>query len=319
LRQILIAQGDLPQAGYPPGMYDAATVEGVKRFQARHGIEPDGVIGKPTQEALNVSAAGCVQQIAMTLERMRWMGHDMGSRYVLVNVPAYRLKAVAGNQQLVMDVIVGKPATKTPMFSKEITNVVFNPTWSVPPKIALKEMLPKIRKNPNYLAHAGFSIIGQDGEAISAGAIDWDNVDQGNFNYTLRQDAGDGNALGKVKFTIPDSDNIYLHDTSNHKLFARTERSLSHGCIRLSNPKAMTEFVLNNEGWSENKIESAYASSSSRTVSITPLPVHLVYWTTWVDDAGQTHFGRDIYGMNQRLLIAMSGAVQPETIKLAMR
>lgn len=122
-----------------------------------------------------------------------------------------------------------------------------------------------------------------------------------------------------MKFTIPDSDNIYLHDTSSRKLFARTERSLSHGCIRLSDPKAMTEFVLSNEGWSKDKIETAYDSSASRTVSISPLPVHLVYWTAWVDEKGQTHFSRDIYDMNRPLLLAMGGASQPEAIKLASR
>lgn len=319
LRQILITQGDLASASYAAGIYDSATVEGVKRFQARHGIEPDGVIGKATQQALDTNANEYIQQLALTLERMRWMQRDLGTRYVLVNVPAYKLKAVSGSQQLAMDVIVGKPDTKTPMFSKEITNVVINPTWNVPAKIAIKEMLPKIRNNPDYLANAGFSVIGRDGEEVSASAIDWDNVGHGNFNYTLRQDAGDGNALGKVKFTIPDSDNIYLHDTSSRKLFARTERSLSHGCIRLSDPKAMTEFVLSNEGWSKDKIETAYDSSASRTVSISPLPVHLVYWTAWVDEKGQTHFSRDIYGMNRPLLLAMGGASQPEAIKLASR
>ena len=315
LRQILIAQGDLPQAGYQTDTYDAATVEGVKHFQQRHNIEPDGVVGKSTQVALNIPASACVQQIAMTMERMRWMPHDLGSRYVLVNVPAYQLTAVSGNNQLAMNVIVGKPDTKTPMFSKEITSVVLNPTWSVPAKIAMKEMLPKIRRNPDYLAHAGFSVIDSSGHAVSPGSVDWAS---NSFGYTLRQDAGDGNALGKVKFTIPDSDNIYLHDTSNHGLFARSDRDMSHGCVRLSDPRAMTQFVLNSEGWSDKKIETAYDSDASRTINITPMPVHLVYWTAWVDDAGRTHFSHDIYELDKPLLMAMNGGAKADAIKLAM-
>lgn len=319
VRQILIAQGDLAQASFPADTYDIATADGIKHFQERHGIEPDGVIGKSTQDALNIPAATCVQQIAMTMERMRWMPHDLGSRYVLVNIPAYQLTAVSGNTQLAMDVIVGKPDTKTPMFSKEITSVVLNPTWSVPAKIAMKEMLPKIRNNPDYLANAGFSVIDNSGHVVLPSSIDWETASNSSFDYTLRQDAGDGNALGKVKFLIPDSDDIYLHDTSNHGLFARADRSLSHGCVRLSNPRAMTQFVLNSEGWSEQKIASAYDSDASRTVKIAPLPVHLVYWTAWVDDAGRTHFGRDVYGMDKPLMLAMYGNPKAsESIKLAM-
>ena len=315
IRQILIAQGDLPQASYPVDTYDTATVDGVKHFQDRHGIEADGVIGKSTQVALNVPASARVQQIAMTMERMRWMPRDLGTRYVLVNIPAYQLTAVAGSNQLAMNVIVGKPDTKTPMFSKEITSVVLNPTWSVPAKIAMKEMLPKIRKNPEYLAHAGFSVIDSSGHAVSPESVDWAS---NSFGYTLRQDAGDGNALGKVKFTIPDSDNIYLHDTSNHNLFVRSDRDLSHGCVRLSDPRAMTQFVLTSEGWSDQKIKTAYDSDASRTVTITPLPVHLVYWTAWVDSSGSTHFGRDIYDLDKPLLSAMNGGAKTESIKLAM-
>lgn len=319
LRQILIAQGDMAQPAASPAktIYDTATVEGVKRFQERHGIEPDGIIGAATQAALNKTPSDAIAQIELTLERMRWMNHDLGARYVLVNVPAYRLTAVAGNRRMHMDVIVGKPDTKTPMFSKEITNVIINPTWSVPAKIATREMLPKIRKNPDYLSRAGFSVVDRNGETIAPESIDWESD---NFNYTFRQSAGDGNALGKVKFTIPNSDNIYLHDTSQPHLFDRTERSLSHGCIRLSAPKAMTDFVLKDAGWDAKKIDKAYDAEATRSIAITPLPVHLVYWTAWVDEAGRTRFNPDIYRMNPSLMTAMNNSApkSPETTKLAM-
>ncbi|MEJ0009704.1 MAG: L,D-transpeptidase family protein [Alphaproteobacteria bacterium] len=320
LRQILVAQGDLAAGNYP-ATYDAATIDGVKRFQERHNIDADGVVGAGTQAALGVSAGERVRQIAMTMERMRWMPATIGTRYVLVNIPAYRLTAVSGNRQLAMDVIVGKSDTQTPMFSKEITDVILNPSWGVPQKIAVKEMLPKIRKDPAYLARAGYTVTDGSGSVIDASAVDWESVGRSNFAYSIRQNPGAGNALGKVKFAIPDSDDIYLHDTSQHRLFSRAERSLSHGCVRLSDPKALTEFVLNDEGWSEGKIATAYDSAAPRTVRIAPLPVHLVYWTSWVDEQGRAHFSRDIYGKDKPLLAAMlepqpQPAAQP--LRLAM-
>lgn len=320
LRQILTLTGDLPATTTPaePGeTYQGALVDAAKHFQERHGIEADGVLGSTTQQALAVPVGKRIEQMAMTLERMRWMPRDLGSRYVLVNVPGYRLRAVAGDQQLAMKVIVGKPDTKTPMFSKEITDVILNPSWGVPGKIAVKEMLPKIRKNPGYLAKAGYTVT-ENGQAVDPSTIDWSSVGHGNFSYSFRQQPGDGNALGKVKFSIPNSDNIYLHDTSQRGLFAKAERSLSHGCVRLGDPKALTEFVLKQEGWSAEKIETAYESSASRTIRVTPLPVHLVYWTSWVDEHGAPHFSRDIYGMDKTLLASMTKPTRDESIKLAM-
>ncbi len=319
LRQILAVNGDmLALPANATTEYDAATVAGVKMFQARHGIEAGGVIDAATQAAIGISAQKRVEQIALTMERMRWMPRDLGSRYVLVNLPSYGLTAVANGRELNMHVIVGKTATPTPMFSKEITDITFNPSWSVPAKIAANEMLPKIRKNPNYLAHAGFTLV-SNGETVDPSNIDWSNVSKSQFNYTIRQNPGDDNALGKVKFTIPDSDNIYLHDTSNRSMFDRTDRDLSHGCVRLGDPRALTRFVLNSEGWSEAKIDAAYDASASRTVRITPLPVHLVYWTSWVDNQGLTHFAPDIYGKDKSLLAEMSAPIKrSENVKVAL-
>ncbi|MFM9890236.1 MAG: murein L,D-transpeptidase [Rickettsiales bacterium] len=324
LREILTITGDMPaaMASTNPTLYDTAIEHAVRQFQARHGVTADGVIGTGTQEALAVSAPERVAQLAITLERMRWMPDNLGPRYVLVNIPSYTLTAVSGSNQMAMNVIVGKRDTKTPMFSKEITNVVLNPSWGVPQKIAIKEMLPKVRKNPQYLSNAGYTVTETRGGVsyqVNPQDIDWNSVGQGNFAYNFRQNPGDGNALGKVKFTIPDSDNIYLHDTSQRGLFVKSERSLSHGCVRLADPKALAEFVLRDEGWSEAKIDAAYDSDASRTVPIAPLPVHLVYWTSWVDGAGNTHFSRDVYGMDKPLLTAMGEPKnRVETVKLAM-
>jgi murein L,D-transpeptidase YcbB/YkuD len=320
IRQILVANGDMAATQtLEPTLYDAAMQAGIKHFQQRHGIEADGIIGSSTQAALNVPASDRVEQIALTLERMRWMPNNLGSRYVLVNIPGYSLKAVSGSAQLTMPVIVGANSTKTPMFSKEITNVVINPSWGVPAKIAVNELLPKVRKNPSYLNNAGYTVIARDGGEIDPSVVDWNSIDKSNFSYSFRQNPGSGNALGKVKFTIPDSDNIYLHDTARPELFSRSDRNLSHGCVRLSDPEALTNFVLTGEGWDSKKIDTAYNSSASRTVAITPMPVHLVYWTSWVDDTGQIHFGRDVYGMDKPLLAAMNKPSKREdSFKLAM-
>ena len=322
LKRILVAQGDLTPHHAQTNIYDAQTVEAVKQFQTRHGIAPDGVIGSMTQQKLNISAQEGVEQIILSLERMRWMKRDLGNRYVIINVPAYKLKAVADGKTLDMDVIVGTTRTKTPLFSKEITNVVMNPTWSVPASIAVKGMLPKIQNDPDFLNRSGFKVLTQDGETIHPYEVDWYNLGRDYFPYKLRQNAGWGNALGKVKFTIPNSGNIFMHDTSQPKLFSRSERSLSHGCIRLSNPEAMTRFILTSEGWSEDKVNKSYNSRSSRTVKIAPIPVHTVYWTAWVDDEGRTRFNSDIYRMNKRLTVALNKNTpkgQEKALQLAMR
>lgn len=321
LREILQATGDLSPSAAPPNlaMYDAVLVEAVQRFQARHGIEADGIVTAATQKELAVPVEKRIEQLTLTMERMRWMPRDIGNRYVMVNLPAYRLWAVSGNKQLQMDVIVGSPSNRTPLFSKAITDVVINPSWGVPNRIAVNEMLPKIQEDSDYLARAGYRVT-QNGVPVDPDDVDWSSFGDRSANYALHQPPGDGNALGKVKFLIPDSDGIYLHDTSQPKLFALSERSLSHGCVRLSEPEKFTQFVLANEGWSEQKTAAAYESKTPLTVKIQPLPVHLVYWTSWVDARGAVHFVRDVYGMDKTLLASMNNRpVRDDTvIKLAM-
>jgi murein L,D-transpeptidase YcbB/YkuD len=320
-QQILIVNGDLAPDVSSPGVYDKTMSEGVKHFQKRHGLDADGTLNAATQAALAVPVEQRLTQIGLSLERMRWMPQSLGSRYVMINVPSFRLLAVANNQRLTMDVITGKPSTPTPMFSKNITDVVFNPTWNVPAKIAVNEMLPKLRANANYATQKGYTVIehsGGESFPVDGASIDWRAVGRGSMTYSFRQEPGDGNALGKVKFYIPDSDNIYLHDTSQHNLFSRAERSLSHGCVRVEDPKALAEFALSGEGWDSAKIDAAYDSAVSRTVRITPLPVHLVYWTSWVDESSQVHFNRDIYGLDKKLLVAMQSPRKQNTgVKLA--
>lgn len=304
LRTLLTKTGDLATAT-DGTHFDAALTQAVKNFQTRHGLTADGAVGGKTLDALNIPVQKRIEQIQVSLERMRWMPTDMGARYVLVNVPGYTLTGVEnGKEAVTMPVIVGRPVSRTPIFSNQITEVIFNPTWHVPHSIAVKEMLPKIRKNPNYLQRAGYRVTRNvDGRAVSVNPteIDWEEAAEGGFRYSFNQPPGGDNALGKIKFNIPNADNIYLHSTSQPKLFAKDERALSHGCVRLGDPLALAKFVLGAEGWADEKIASSYDASATKTVRITPIPVHLVYWSAWADGNGRPHFTSDVYNKDAQL------------------
>jgi murein L,D-transpeptidase YcbB/YkuD len=198
-----------------------------------------------------------------------------------------------GKVSLMMRVIIGNRQNHTPLFDNVVTDVIFNPPWSVPARIARNEMIPKLRDNPEYFINAGF-VVTQDGVQVDPTEVDPDSGD-----FSFRQRPGTGNALGKIKFNIPDSDDIYLHSTSSPKLFAQEDRALSHGCIRLEKPRDLAHFVLGSEaGWTNEKIDVAYDSNSEKRVHVQDVPVHLVYWTAMVDENGVAHFYGDVYRKN---------------------
>jgi murein L,D-transpeptidase YcbB/YkuD len=326
LARILAITGDLPATEAPSFsqaiQYDGALVTALKSFQERHGIENDGIIGDKTQTALAVPVSQRIQQIAATMVRMRSLPSTMGDRHILVNIPGYYLKGYEGTTPtLAMRVIVGKPTTRTPLFSNKVTDVVFNPTWSAPQSIITKELLPKLRSNPSYFNRANFSVLQtKDGvtSEVDPLSIDYSNAGYDGARYNFRQKPGSSNALGKVKFNIPNSDDIYLHSTSQPQLFAKQERALSHGCIRLEKPKALAEYVLQSEGWESHKVDNVYNNSESRNVKVQPLPVHLVYWTSWVDDNRRPHFSPDIYGIDRPILAAMNTVKTQAPMSLAL-
>lgn len=292
LRRILSVMGDYTGEASDDTKYDTALEDAVKHFQFRHGLNPEGVIGTTTQKYLAVPVDMRVRQIIVNLERMRWMPSDLGSKHVLVNVPGFTLYGFEnGKQTLTMRVITGAPRTPTPIFSNVITNVIFNPGWSAPQSIVRKELLPKLRNNPGYFVNAGFTVY-HNGEAVDPHSIDPD----AGGSFAFRQRPGAGSALGKIKFNLPDNDDIYMHSTPKPQLFAGEMRALSHGCIRLENPKAMAHFVLKDEAeWDEQKIDRSYDSSAQRSVEVSAIPVHLVYWTAWTDANGTAYFYDDVY------------------------
>ena len=267
IREILILGGDHPGGGSGE-TYDPVTVEAMQKFQKRHGLEAKGLIGKQTVVALNVPPDERARQIMLNMERWRWMPEELGDYHYMVNLAAYELYEVKQDDIIDrMDVVVGAVATQTPEFTGEMTYVEINPTWTVPYSIATKEMLPRLRKNPSAYA-ADFDVF-NNGKLTSWGGINWNAYGPGKFPFTFRQNPGPKNALGKVKFMLPNKHNIYLHDTPSKDKFLQTARAFSHGCIRLSRPIDFAYTVVGGiAGWSKARIDAAIAAGKTVRVPL---------------------------------------------------
>ncbi|GIX48544.1 MAG: murein L,D-transpeptidase [Candidatus Tectimicrobiota bacterium] len=311
LRRRLAATGDLPSTAGAGGDFDAALEEAVRRFQRRHGLEADGIVGAATLAALNVPAPQRVRQIALNLERWRWLPAHLGRRYVLVNIASFELEVVEeGRRVLHMRVVVGRDYRRTPVFSSTMTYLVLNPSWHVPPRIAVQDLLPLIQKDPTYLTRQGIRVLqgwGAETRELDPQRIDWSRVTAQRFPYRLRQDPGPQNALGRVKFMFPNPFNVYLHDTPARELFAKSERTFSSGCIRLEKALELAFYLLKDHPkWNRDTILEALARGKEQTVVLPqPIPVHLLYWTAWAEADGTVHFRRDIYGRDARLARAL--------------
>ena len=307
VRKRLAASGEFTEAAAHPERYDPKLVEAVKAFQARHGLEPDGAIGKTTVVALNMSPADRLAQIDATLERWRRMPRDLGPRHLLVNVPAYRLTLMDGDKTAMeMKVVVGTRQRQTPTFSSRVNGVEINPTWTVPAKLAVEDIMPAIRKNPNYLEEHGIRVLAvSDGgvRRVDPATIDWSSHNGRSLPFRFRQDPGAMNALGKVKMVLPNDEAIYLHDTPKRSLFRRAQRSFSSGCIRLENPADLANLLLREgAGWDAAQIEAAFGKATTRAVPLTAgLPIHIAYLTVWVSDDGRVHFLDDVYELDRRV------------------
>jgi len=310
LRARLAVTGEVaPQAAAgAESSYDDELVGGVEAFQSRHGLDADGVIGAATIVALNVPVEARIQEIVVAMERWRWMPENLGGDYIMVNIAGFDLKRVQdGKVEERMSVVVGKPYSRTPAFSDAIRYVELNPYWNVPTGIALKEELPKLRKNPSARASAGFEAVRGD-KVYALTAINWSQYGPSNFPFQIRQRPGPSNALGRVKFMFPNRFNVYLHDTPAQSFFERSERAFSHGCIRLSRPIDLAEQVLSAvPGWNRNRVDAVVASGDRTVVNLTtPLPIHITYLTAWVDN-GTANFRRDIYEQDVKLMAALNG------------
>jgi murein L,D-transpeptidase YcbB/YkuD len=308
--RLAITDGADPQTPAAKNLYDAGLVEAVKRFQARHGLDVDGVAGPGTLVALNVPIEERIDQIVMAMERWRWMPPDLGAHYVIVNIAGFELRRIEnGVIREKMAVVVGKPANRTPVFSDVIRYVEFNPTWTVPATILANEELAKLKRDPAGMAAQGFEAI-SGGRAYDVRSIDWNSYSGDDVPFQLRQKPGPNNALGQVKIMFPNSHDIYLHDTPAQSLFDRADRAFSHGCIRLDRPFDLALQVLaagGVPGWDQRRIDALVATNVTTVVNLaTPLPVHITYLTAWVDN-GVVSFAKDVYGHDAKLLAALNG------------
>lgn len=308
LRQRLAAEGyQLARQG---DRYDADLVSAVKSFQGAHGLTVDGVVGPETRHALDVSPAARLRQIEATLERRRGDQSETSTApAILVNLPEQRLVGfdAEGAESLAMRVVVGKPAWATPELQEELESMVVHPYWYVPIEILAAELAPKIIEEPSYLETNHLEVVaepGPDAEVIDSSGIDWsaiDAEDPSTFPHLLRQKPGPDNPLGKIKFLMPNREDIYLHDTPADHLFEESERDFSHGCIRVERPIELARFVATRaENLDGAAIEEALEAGETRTFEVTPsLSVGVVYWTAWVDGEGRVHFRDDLYGRDE--------------------
>jgi murein L,D-transpeptidase YcbB/YkuD len=274
LRKRLYESGDMAMS--EGVVFDEEVEKGLQRFQRRHGLVDDGVLGRQTLVELNVSLEKRYEQILVNLERSKSYLTGKGTPHVVINIPDYRLYAQFGPSRFFSSkVVVGKETNMTVVFNAEIRQVVFAPYWYVPESIMLKEILPELSRDPAYL---------------EKNEMEW-------FDGKIRQKPGDLNALGKVKFLFPNPHNIYLHDTPAKSLFKENKRTFSHGCIRLEDPRKMAVYLLRDrEGWTEQAVDEALASKTEKTIALkNPIHIHIVYFTAYVLEGGQLHFNRDIY------------------------
>lgn len=286
LKQRLYLLGDLPAAD-TTAVYTDATRTAVRRFQARHGLKTDGIAGPRVLAALNTPPEKRIEQILINLERMRWLPPQPEGRRLVANIPEFRLHVYEGDQEVMaMDIVVGKTANRTVIFSDELKYVVFSPYWNVPRSIVRNEILPAMERNPHYLERQNMEITGRRGGLP-----------------VIRQKPGRGNALGKVKFIFPNRFSIYFHDTPAKGLFERAQRAFSHGCIRLHRPFDLARYLLQDQPeWTDSRIRRAMNSGTEKWVTLPePVPVVISYYTAWVDPEGKLNFREDIYGHDRRM------------------
>lgn len=290
MKKRLTITGDLPVADTSWAANENLK-DGIRNFQTRFGFTPDGKITKPLLEQMNIPVIDRVKQILINMNRMRWLPQEPQGKLIMVNIPAFVLHVYEGkNKVFSMPVVVGKEGHSTTLFSDKLTTVVFSPYWNVPPSIVKKEIMPSMQKDPNYLESNDMEITGtEDGMPV------------------VRQKPGDKNSLGKVKFLFPNTFNIYFHDTPAKSLFDKDVRAYSHGCIRLSDPQKMANYLLqDNPKWTPEKIDEAMNSGHEQYVKVKdPVPVFITYYTAWVDENGRLNFRNDIYSHDKEIAAKM--------------
>jgi L,D-transpeptidase YcbB len=290
-------------------VYDSLMISGIQRVQSRHGLEADGVIGQGTVFALSQVPAELIAKAAVNMERLKWLPDNLKEQEViLVNTANFQLDYLLNRDTLFTSrVIVGKSYHATPQFDALMSYIVFSPTWTVPTSIVRSEIIPAVKKNPQYLAQKNMLILTSDGKHVDPGSIDWSKINPRNFPYMIRQESGEQNSLGLVKFMFPNKYSVYIHDTPSRSLFTREDRALSHGCVRIQKPFEFAKLLLSFDSqWTDEKINLAMRQRQEKTVMLNrKIPVVLLYLTYWNDSKGNVFFRKDIYNRDEEIYSAL--------------
>jgi murein L,D-transpeptidase YcbB/YkuD len=308
LRERLIILGDFYTDNKEQAdIFDETIEEAVLRYQKRHGLKQDGIVGPSTLEMLNTSLQKRIRQIELNMERWRWIPRNIGNRYLIVNIADFKLW-VTENRRRVLDmrVVVGRPYRRTPVFSAKMTFMVINPYWNIPQSLAIKDVLPKIQKNIHYIEQQKIKIFkdwSENAVEIDPETIAWNKIDPENFTYKLRQEPGPRNVLGRMKFIFPNKFAVYLHDTPNRSLFKENNRDFSSGCIRVEEPISLAVYLLQDDpSWTRERLMETIENKTPQIVGLKrPLTVHLQYWTAWVDETSRLNFRHDVYDRDRPL------------------
>lgn len=299
--------------------YDTELEKQLKNFQKDWGLNADGVIGKGTLLALNTRPEMLINRLKVNMERFRWLPLHEPRKYLMVNIASFDLVLIEGVDTLIsMRAIVGKDYRETPVFNALMTYIVFGPSWTVPPTILKNDVIPELLKGPEYLKKKNMELLRYDGSEIAYSEIDWTKISRNNFPYMVRQNPGPENALGKVKFMFPNSYNVYIHDTPSRGYFARDDRAMSSGCIRIEKPFELAELLLaDSPEWPPEKIHTAMQQNRGQTASLkTPVEVLLLYLTSWTGGNGRVQFRKDIYMWDELIVKALNQKPKTEKIKV---
>lgn len=320
LRLRLLGEGDLTAAPVvAPDVFDGELEQAVKGFQRRHRLDADGVVGKQTVAAMNVTVQQRIDQIRVNLERARVL-QDIPPTAVVVDIAGFEVSLFRGGQRLLRSrAQVGRPYRSTPVFRDEIRYIEFNPTWTVPPTILKNDVLPGIKRDPRYLKSRNMQVLTRDGAVVDPATVNWQLYPGRGFPYMIRQQPGPENALGRVKVMFPNEHMVYLHDTPSRDLFNRSERTFSSGCIRVEKIEQLVELLLDDpQQWSRAAIDDTIAARQTRRISLAnPVPIYLVYWTVQVEDDGEVHFKRDPYEQDGALLKALERPLVPDAARVS--
>ncbi|MER8375246.1 L,D-transpeptidase family protein [Mesorhizobium sp. M1409] len=299
LRKRLMVSGDLAQGAGISTAFDSYVDSAVKRFQLRHGLPADGALGKYTYAAMNVSAQIRLGQLQTNLQRLREKAGTLGNRYVLVDIPAAQIEAVENDRVVLRHTaIVGKIDRQTPIVNSKINEIIVNPYWNAPVSIVRKDIIPLMRKNPDYLKDSHIRLFAPDGSEVDPLNVDWSTDDAA--KYRFRQDPGAGNAMASVKINFPSPDGVYMHDTPQQSLFGKMMRFDSSGCVRVQNVRDLVTWILRDTpGWDRQHFEAAIKTGENTPVQVTnPVPVHFLYLSAWSTGPGVVQFRDDVYALD---------------------